>query len=178
MNRAAKYRLGSLARMAALAGNLGQLSQRQAETSSAAARTISYRTNKMIRAFGDPVAMSHPEFMRMGTEKLEAAAEAGHAMASGLAGLSSGWLRLWQHQMQFGQLLMQEFSTKPQDINRFWTLPYWFGPQGRSLSRNMDLQWRETLNLGAQMTRMLGAGLTPYHQRTHANAGRLGRRTG
>src|SRR3954467_12582178 len=61
----------------------------------ASGRTIAQRSHMLASAMGDPAALDHPEFSRMGREKLDAAMEAGAAMALQLSGLQYRWATWW-----------------------------------------------------------------------------------
>src|SRR3712207_4969941 len=61
------------------------------EMALASVQTIGYRTAMMFQAFGDPVAMSNPEFTLMGHEKVEAAVESHRAMMESTQKRFEGW---------------------------------------------------------------------------------------
>lgn len=63
-----------------------------AATANAAAHTVALRSLMLARAAGDPRAMADPEFMRMATEKMTAAALSGVAFAAHAPGLWRLWL--------------------------------------------------------------------------------------
>ena len=61
------------------------------EMALASVQTIGYRMAMMFQAFGDPEAMSNPEFTLMGHEKVEAAVESQRAMMESTQSLLEGW---------------------------------------------------------------------------------------
>jgi hypothetical protein len=66
-----------------------------AETWLAAGRTIAHRSRMLAEAAGDPVALGHPEFVRMGSEKIAAGAEAALALAAAFPALQYRWAVWW-----------------------------------------------------------------------------------
>src|SRR5688500_3570254 len=64
--------------------NLVETAGRTGDMAVASARTIGYRTARMVQALGDPVNLVDPEFARMGHEKVEAAMKSGQAVAGGV----------------------------------------------------------------------------------------------
>ena len=52
----------------------------------------------LAEAAGDPVALSHPEFSRMGSEKIVAGTEAAVALAMALPALQYRWAAWWLDQ--------------------------------------------------------------------------------
>lgn len=69
-----------------------KLAMTAAATTHAAAHTVALRTLMLARAAGDPQAMADPEFMRMATEKMAAAALSGAAFAAHAPNLWRLWL--------------------------------------------------------------------------------------
>ena len=65
------------------------------ETWLASGRTIAHRSRMLAEAAGDPVALGHPEFSRMGSEKIAAGAEAAVALAAALPALQYRWAAWW-----------------------------------------------------------------------------------
>jgi hypothetical protein len=133
-------------------------------TAIAAATTIGYRT-AMLAAVRDAAELHDPEFVRMGTEKVEAAAAAGAEMV--LAGpLLPFWILEWgwsagQHTQ--AALVEAMFCRSPGELavlQQRWA--------GQMASANE--KFAETL-LG-----VAAAGLRPIPPAPAANARRLGRR--
>jgi hypothetical protein len=78
------------ARRAARQGT--KLALAAAATASAASQTVALRSMLLARALGDPMAMADPEFSRMATEKMTAAALSGVALAAHAPSLWLHWL--------------------------------------------------------------------------------------
>lgn len=74
------------------ARDAAKLAVAAAATTNAAAHTVALRSMMLARAAGDPRAMADPEFMRMATEKMAAAALSGAAIAAHAPKLWLLWL--------------------------------------------------------------------------------------
>jgi hypothetical protein len=74
------------------------LSRLAGETWLASGRTIAHRSRMLAEAAGDPAALGHPEFSRMGSEKVAAGAEAAIALAAALPALQFRWATWWLDQ--------------------------------------------------------------------------------
>ncbi|WP_207455706.1 phasin family protein [Azospirillum sp. SYSU D00513] len=160
------------ARMLALAGELARTGVQGGEVGIAAARTITHRTAMMAAAAGDPVAMANPEFVRMGTEKLEAAVEAGQAMAKGMAELGQAWTALAAGPLLPGSPAFGRVPT-PAD----W-LAWQSRAAGAMASGMMMGGMAAGLRLAEAWSAVASAGLAPVHRTVSANARRLGRERG
>jgi hypothetical protein len=71
------------------------LSRLAGETWLASGRTIAHRSRMLAEAAGDPAALGHPEFSRMGSEKIAAGVEAAAALAAALPALQYRWVAWW-----------------------------------------------------------------------------------
>ena len=155
--------------------NVGQDLARTAgkthEMALASVQTISYRTAMMFQAFGDPVAMSNPEFTLMGHEKVEAAVESQRAMMESTQNLLEGWTA-WV----FGQARnnVKAFSElvacrTPADI---------LGVQQHYLQSTWINATTTAAKLAQASIRITDAGLIPVHKVVSANAKRLSEQNG
>ena len=167
MARRGKGRGASPARMLSLAGELARTGIKSGEVGLASAQTIGHRTAMMAAAFGDPVAMANPEFIRMGTEKVEAAAEAGHAMASGMNELGRAWLALLS-----GQGLTAGFAF---GLGGFGNPAALAELQRRTMTEAMTAGLNAGLRVAEAYSAIASAGLAPVHRTVSANARRLAR---
>src|SRR3954467_11175784 len=89
--RAAAHRR-NIDRLMSAGRDLARTVERTQEVALASVQTIGYRTAMMMQAFGDPVAMTNPEFTLMGREKVEAAVESHQAILSSFQTLMEGVL--------------------------------------------------------------------------------------
>jgi hypothetical protein len=74
------------------------LSRLAGETWLSSGQTIAHRSRMLAQAAGDPVALGHPEFSRMGSEKIAAGIEAAVALAMALPALQYRWATWWLDQ--------------------------------------------------------------------------------
>lgn len=149
----------------AVVGTLMRTANQHGEMGLAAARTIGYRTALMAGALQDPRKLTNPEFVLMGTEKVEAAAKAAHAFALGLADLQDAWVSLCTLPARTVTAL---FSGGPQGPLALWSL------QTRIVEDTMAASMRFAQSAAS----LAGAGLAPIHRTASANARRLERRHG
>jgi hypothetical protein len=142
--------------------------RRVGELATAAVAVIDQRTRQIGAAVGDPVALAAPEFTRMVSEKLEAAALAGRALQRGLPAtvrVAQAWLE------QQGTVLGRATTTlwqarSPADLVTL-------GPRAVLAGVDAHGRWMATmLHLGTQL---FGAGLAPIHRPATRNARRLAR---
>ena len=74
------------------------LSRLAGETWLASGRTIAHRSRMLAEAAGDPVALGHPEFSRMGSEKIAAGMAAAAAVAGALPAMQYRFGMWWLDQ--------------------------------------------------------------------------------
>jgi len=152
----------------AVVGTLMRTASQHGEMGIAAARTIGYRTAMMAGVLHDPRELTNPEFVLMGTEKVEAAAKAAHAFALGLADLQDAWVSLCTLPVR----TLQAVATGGFDWQRapleLWSL------QTRIVEDTMAASMRFAQSAAS----LAGAGLAPIHRTASANARRLERRHG
>jgi hypothetical protein len=127
---------------------------------------IHHRSNRIAAAGSNPGARDRREFMLMGQEKLEAAAESAQAMAVRMSGDSMRLgAQLVQQSMSAGTDMLALMATPAQ----FWT------PQGQATM--MRKLFANYSRLAAQMSgnaaRLSSHGLRPIHTRATGNAERL-----
>jgi hypothetical protein len=141
------------------------------EMALASVQTIGYRTAMMFQAFGDPVAMSNPEFTLMGHEKVEAAVESQRAMMESTQSLLEGWTAWAFGQARTNVKAFSELATcrTPADI---------LGVQQHYLQST----WINAATAAAKLTqaaiRITDSGLIPVHKVVAANAKRLAEQNG
>jgi len=159
---------GVAARMTAMMDEMTRTAQKHGELGVAAARTIGFRTAMMADTLQDPASLADPEFVRMGAEKVEAAAEAATAMAVGMAELQHAWMALLSGPAQAATLAMTSMGTcrSPMDLlsiqQRWWE---------ESLHAGMNA----SLHFAESAASLASAGLPAFHRRASANARRLAR---
>ena len=71
------------------------LSRLAGETWLASGCTIAHRSRMLAEAAGAPMAFGHPEFSRMGSEKIAAGIEAAAALAAAFPALQYRWAEWW-----------------------------------------------------------------------------------
>lgn len=152
----------------AVVGTLMRTAEQHGELGVAAARTIGYRTALMAGALQDPAKLANPEFVLMGTEKVEAAAKAAHAFALGLADLQDAWVSLCALPVRTASLMMSGgfgWQRAPMEV---WALQ----------TRIVDDAMAAGMRFAQSAASLAGAGLAPIHRTASANARRLERRHG
>jgi hypothetical protein len=157
-------------RMLDLAGELARTGVKSGEVGVASVQTIGYRTAMMAAAFGNPIAMANPEFVRMGSEKVEAAMEASQAMAKGLSELGRAWVALLSGQSNLAAFTMGLGTCRtPVEL---MTL------QQHAMKEAVDASLGAGLRLVEAYSAIASAGLAPVHRTVSANARRLARTQG
>jgi hypothetical protein len=138
------------------------------EMATAAAQTIHDRTQRMARAGLNPSAHDRKEFLLMGQEKLEAAAESSTRMVT--------------EAMAFNQHLARLVLRQIQAQTAAWSGAVLGTPHGwmNGYARLVQGAFANSQAIGAAvghaLIRSAAAGLKPIHGRARANAKRLGRR--
>lgn len=148
-------------RLLGMAGALAQTGVKSGEMAAAAAQTIGYRTAMMAAAMGDPRKLANPEFVRMGAEKVEAAAEAVQEIAEGVVELQHAWMAFWSGQAR----LAAGFMGGPSPCSAM-----------ELFQESMDAGINAGLRFAESAADLAGAGLGPIHRKTRANAKRLARK--
>lgn len=158
-------------RLAAVAGEMAKTGVKGGEMGVAAAQTIGYRTAMMAAALGNPVDLANPEFVRMGSEKVEAGVEAVHAVAKGLEDLYQAWIALCTGQSQAALAVLGGLGSvrTPADL---LTL------QSRTVTEAIDASIHASLRFVEAASALTTAGLTPAYRTVRANARRLAREHG
>lgn len=158
-------------RLAAVAGEMAKTGVKGGEMGVAAAQTIGYRTAMMAAAMGNPVDLANPEFVRMGSEKVEAAVEAVHAVAKGMEELYHAWVALSTGQSQAALAMLGGLGTvrTPADLLML---------QSRSVTEAMDAGIHASLRFVEAASALTTAGLNPAYRKVRANAKRLARQHG
>lgn len=153
-------------RLLAVAGTLASNSVRQGEMGLAAAQTIGYRTAMLAAAFGNPAKLANPEFIRMGAEKVEAAAEAAQEMAEGFAELQHAFMAMFTGQARMAVTLLGGLGTarSPGEVVGLFE-------ESINAGLNAGIHFAES---AASFT---AAGLGPIHRKTRSNARRLARKS-
>ncbi len=145
---------------------LARTAERTAELAVASARTIGFRTAMMAQAAGDPIAMSDPEFMLMGSEKVEASYAAALALADSLRPLYEAWMTWSSHQLHGNVRFASEIVScrNPADLTRVYS--HWINESltGTQLAAG---------KMAEAISKMSGAALAPIHAAASANARRL-----
>ena len=141
------------------------LSMQTAEMMVAAAEVITHRTTRMALAGTSPSARDRTEFLRMGTEKVEAAIESGAAALrhDGMAHVARAQ-QLWQ---QLATDVMTSTCNAGQGATPMtMALPWW---------RAMVAASTAQAHAAASVVELTTAAVAPYHRRARANATRLRR---
>lgn len=159
------------AQMAGVFGRLMRTAAQQSELGVVSAKTIGYRTAMMAGALTDPGELTNPEFVRMGTEKVEAAAEAASAVATGFADLQKAWMALFLAPAQAVTAGLCGFGAcrSPVEV---------FSAQQRLVETSVMASYDAGLHFADAAARLTGAGLRPIHRKASANARRLARVNG
>jgi hypothetical protein len=141
------------------------------EMALASAQTIGYRTAMMFQAFGDPVAMTNPEFTLMGHEKVEAAVESHRAMMESGQALFESWTAWAFGQANTTTKAFAELATcrSPADV---------IGVQQHYLLSTWINATTTAAKLAQAAVRIADAGLIPVHKVASANAKRLSEQNG
>lgn len=155
-------------RMLALAGDMTRTGVRSGEMGMAAAQTIGYRTAMMAAALGNPIDLANPEFVRMGSEKVEAAVESVHALAKGVGEFVQAWTTLMGGQFH-------ATMTTLTGLGQCRTPSDFFVLQHRSVQESVEASLHAGFYLMESVSNLTSAGLAPVHRTVRANARRLGR---
>lgn len=158
-------------RLYAVADNFAKTGMRSGEMGVAAAQTIGYRTAMMAAAMGNPVDFANPEFIRMGSEKVEASVEAFHAVATGLGEFTSAWMAMVSKQTQAATLVFGGLSAcrSPADLATI---------QQRAFAEAVDAGIHASLRFVEAAAALTAAGMNPAYRKVRANAKRLAREQG
>ncbi|HYG85362.1 MAG TPA: phasin family protein [Azospirillum sp.] len=157
------------ARVVAMMNDLVRTAGKHGEMGVAAARTIGFRTAMLAETLSDPMSITHPEFVRMGAEKMEATAEAATAMAIGMAELQHAWMALFTGPVQVAvNVSMASLGTcrSPMDV---------LSIQQRWLEESVTASMDAGMHFVESAASLARAGLPAFHRRTRANARRLAR---
>ena len=168
-DRRANGPVDTTARLAAVVDELTRTAGKHGEMGVAAARTIGFRTAMLAETLNNPMSITDPEFIRMGAEKVEAAAEAATAMAVGVAELQHAWMAMMTGPVQAATLAMTSLGTCRSPMDMLSIQQRW---------------WEESVNAGMNAgmhfvesaASLAGAGLPAFHRRVSANARRLAKR--
>ncbi|PWC33189.1 phasin family protein [Azospirillum sp. TSO35-2] len=155
-------------RLSAVADQLAKTSLRSGEMGVAAAQTIGYRTAMMTAALSNPIDFANPEFIRMGSEKIEAAVEAFHAVATGISEFGAAWVTMVTKQTEAAAVTVGGLAScrNPMEI---------VDVQQRLLADAMDAGIHASLRLVEATAALTAAGLNPAYRKVRANARRLSR---
>ncbi|MBP2303099.1 phasin family protein [Azospirillum picis] len=158
-------------RLMAVAGQMAKTGMRGNEMGVAAAQTIGYRTAMMAAAMSNPIDFANPEFIRMGSEKVEAAVEAFHAVATGIGEFGQAWFTMVTKQTQAAAVTIGGLATckNPVEI---------VDVQQRLLADAMDAGIHANLRLIEATAALTAASLMPAYRKVRANARRLARAQG
>lgn len=155
-------------RLLAVANELTRTGVKHGEMGVAAAQTIGYRTAMMTAAMNNPIDFMNPEFVRMGSEKVEAMVEATHAVAKGVQEFQHAWMALVQGQLQSTMLVFGGLgkAQSPADLVEL---------QRRSFTEAIEASIHASLYLVESAAALASAGITPAYRTVRANARRLAR---
>jgi hypothetical protein len=169
--RAAVAHRRNIGRLMNAGQDLARTAEKTHEMALASVQTIGYRTAMMMQAFGDPVAMTNPEFALMGREKMEAAVESHQAIVSSFQRLMEGLFSWAAGQHHDNTRTVVELATC-RNPAQFLTIQ----------QRYIHGTCINAANAAARFTeaaiRLTGAGLIPVHKVASANAKRLARENG
>ena len=151
--------------------DLARTAGKTQEMALASVQTIGYRTAMMFQAFGDPVAMSNPEFTLMGHEKVEAAVESQRAMMESAQELIESWTAWAFGQAKTNAKAFTDLTTcrNPSDF---------IGVQQHYLQSTWINATTVAAKLAQATVRITDAGLIPVHKVASANAKRLSEQNG
>lgn len=155
-------------RLLAVADDLTRTGVKTGEMGVAAAQTIGYRTAMMAAAMGNPIDFANPEFVRMGSEKVEAMVEATHAVAMGIGEFQHSWMALMQSQLQTAMYIVGGLGEcrSPADFMEL---------QRRTLTESVEAGIHAAIHLAESAAALTQAGMTPAYRTVRANARRLAR---
>ncbi len=155
-------------RLCAVAGHFAKTGLRSGEMGVAAAQTIGYRTAMMAAAMGNPVDFANPEFVRMGSEKVEASVEAFQAVATGLGEFANAWVSMVLKQTQAASQVFGGLSAcrSPADFAEV---------QQRAFTEAVDAGVHASLRFVEAAAALTAAGINPAYRKVRANARRLAR---
>ena len=143
-----------------------ELALKTSEMLFASAQVISHRTSRMANADAIPNARDQKEFILMGQEKIEAAAESALAMAIRMASINQQLAMLTFKQMMSGASGMFALAISP-------TLALSGKHQAKLMRDAMASTSTTASNLSGSMARLAQHGLKPIHSRATGNARRL-----
>jgi len=127
-----------------------RLAKQSIELALAAPQVIAQRTARMLAAGHAPTMADQQEFVRMGTEKIEA------------------WVEIWTAMGMQAARANQELLVS---MMRMWSMP-WIGLSlSPALSRRAAMRRLERTGLA-----LMASAVAPMHRRATANAKRLRRR--
>ncbi|EWY40636.1 hypothetical protein N825_34475 [Skermanella stibiiresistens SB22] len=151
--------------------DLARTVEKTREMTIASLQTIGYRTAMMMRAMGDPAAMSNPEFTLMSHEKVEAAVESQQAMLESCQALFEGWTAWFAHQAGTTTKTMTELAACRTPADALQVQQHFMQCTCVNAAHAMTKLTQATV-------RMTNAGLLPIHKVAAANAQRLAREHG
>lgn len=154
------------ARSAEVAAELAATSLVLGETLWAAQQTIGLRALRLAAAGFDPARLDDPEFTTMVWEKLDAAMQAQHALASGLLALSDVWLEWLAQQGAATAQACTELAAPPDPIR-------YGGAASDYVETSLNAAEIACGRMALEASRLGGRGLAPYHRATNENARRL-----
>lgn len=146
-----------------------ELAFKTGEMMLASALVIGQRTNRMAGAGLSPSASDQREFALMGSEKISAAAESAHAMASSMLSLNQQIAALAFKQMLTGATAMMSLlssRTPGQSVAR----------QASFVRDSMANSTVAASQLSTSTAQLVKRGLKPIHSRAKGNAKRLAKR--
>ncbi|QCO02724.1 phasin family protein [Azospirillum argentinense] len=158
-------------RFLTVAGDLTRTGVKTGEMGVAAAQTIGYRTAMMAAAMNNPIDLANPEFVRMGSEKVEAMVEATHAVAKGIGEMQQAWMTLMQGQLQAAMVMVTGLGQcrNPADLMEL---------QRRTVTETVEAGIHAALYMVESATALTQAGMTPAYRTVRANARRLAKQHG
>jgi hypothetical protein len=148
---------------------LTRTARRTVELATVSAETIGHRTAMMVKAAGDPVALSNPEFTLMVREKVEAFARAFGAVGGGFQVMQGIWMAAAVGQSMATAQAMAALAAcrTPEQV---------VAVQRRyieAVTTDAAAAGSRFVHAAAEIA---GSGLLPVHKVAAANAKRLGRK--
>lgn len=164
LSRSLKQARKSMAIGLSLAGN----AQLASALGAASAATIAQRGKLMADAIGHPFAWANPEFTRMATEKVMAAAVNGPKMMVGAFDMYRLWLNFCQVQVQRSLAVSASVMTS--------TTPAGAAAKLRAAAERGVADATDAVQAITQVgQKVSGAGMKRVHRVAAGNAGRLAR---
>jgi hypothetical protein len=153
-------------RLSAVADTFAKTGMRSGEMGIAAAQTIGYRTAMMAAAMGTPTGFANPEFLRMGSEKIEASVEAFQAVAHGLGEFGAAWMTMLTKQTQAAALVFNGLTRcqSPTDLAEI---------QRKAFAQVVDASVNASLRFAEAAASITAASVKPAYRKVRANARRL-----